>query len=175
MIIFAQIIAIFAIIAYSFAPHQKTKKKVLTFKIVSNSLYTLQYLLLGAISAAGTNLINVLQSIIFYNYAKENKKVPVLWGIIFSIIIILLGIFSYKDITSIIPIVLALITTYGIWQDNLKIYRITCAFSIFCWIFYNFYISAYVSAIGNIFQFASAVLAIYKLNKKNTDEKKSEV
>ena len=57
MIIFAQIIAIFAIIAYSFAPHQKTKKKVLTFKIVSNSLYTLQYVLLGAMSAAGTKFL----------------------------------------------------------------------------------------------------------------------
>ena len=175
MIIFAQIIAIFAIIAYSFAPHQKTKKKVLIFKIVSNSLYTLQYIILGAMSDAGTNLINVLQSIIFYKYAKENKKVPVLWGVIFSLIIILLGIISYTNITSIIPIALALITTYGIWQDNLKIYRITCAFTIFCWIFYNFYISAYVSAVGNIFQCISAIIAIYKLNIKTTDEKNAEI
>ncbi len=170
MVIFAQIIAIFAIITYSFAPHQKSKIKVLIFKIISNSLYTLQYLLLGAMSAAGTNLINVLQAIIFYKYAKENKKVPVLCGIIFSLIIILLGVFSYTNITSIIPIVLALITTYGIWQDNLKIYRITCAFTIFCWIFYNLYISAYVSAIGNIFQCASAIIAIYKLNIKTVEK-----
>ena len=84
----------------------------------------------------------------------------------------MLGIFSYKDITSIIPIVLALLTTYGIWQDNLKIYRITCAFSIFCWIFYNFYISAYVSAVGNIYQCISTIIAIYNLNIKNTNEKK---
>ena len=172
MIIFAQIIAIFAIITYSFAPHQKSKIKVLIFKIVSNSLYTLQYLILGAMSAAGTNLINVLQSIIFYKYAKENKKVPIFWGVVFSIIIILLGIFSYTSITSIIPIVLALITTYGIWQDNLKIYRITCAFTIFCWIFYNLYLSAYVSAVGNIYQFISTIIAIYKLNIKNVDNEK---
>ena len=169
MIILAQIIAIFAIIAYLFAPHQKSKKKVLVFKIVSNSLYMLQYIILGAISAAGTNFINVLQSIIFYKYAKENKKVPIFWGVVFSAIIILLGIFSYINITSIVPIALALLTTYGIWQDNLKIYRITCAFAIFCWIFYNIYISAYVSAIGNIFQCISTIIAIYNLNIKNVD------
>ena len=169
MFVFAQIIAIFAIIAYSFAPHQKSKKNVLIFKIVSNLLYALQYIILGAISAAGTNLISMLQSIIFYKYAKENEKVPVLWEVVFSAIIILLGIFSFTNITSIVPIALALLTTYGIWQDNLKIYRMTCAFAIFCWIFYNIYISAYMSAIGNIFQFISSIIAIYNLNIRNVD------
>ena len=174
MIILAQIIAIFAILAYSLVPHQKTKKKVLIFKIISNSLYTIQYLILGALSAAGTNFITVLQSLIFYKYAKENRKVPVLWGITLAVFIVIIGVLTYSNIGSLIPIILSLLTSYGVWQDNLKVYRIICAFSLFVWIFYNFYLSAYIAGAGNIFQFISAMIAIYNLDIKNKVKKLSE-
>ena len=132
----------------------------------------LHYFLLGALTAVGTNFINVAQSITFYKYAKENRKVPVFWGIVFAIITVTIGILTYSNLLSIIPIALTLMTTYGAWQDNLKVYRAICAFAVFCWIFYNIYISAYIASMGNVFQFCSAIIAIYNLDIKKKNKYK---
>ena len=172
MFIFAQISAIFAIIAYALIPHQKNKKKVLICKLISNLFYTLQYLLLGAFSGAGTNLIDVLQSLIFYKYAKKEEKIPVAWIIVYIIIIIAIGFFTYTNLFSVIPIILAIIAAFGVWQDNLKINRIISIIISFCFIIYNISVTAYVSACGNVFQLVLAITAVYRfkdfkfLNKK---------
>ena len=172
MVILAQIVAIFAIITFALIPHQKTKPKVLIWKLMSNVFYVIQYLLLGALSAAGTNFIDCLQAVIFYSYAKKNTKVPIFWWILYVIVIIIIGFFTYTNIFSVIPIILCIIVAFGVWQDNLRTNRIIAILIPLGFIIYNISVSAYIGACGNIFQFVLAVIAVYRfkdfkfLNKK---------
>lgn len=162
MVILAQICAMLAIFVYSLGPHQKDKKGVLICNLTSNVLYLVQYLLLGAFTAVGINIIDFFQSLVFYRYAKEEKDIPLMWWIGYVIILITIGIFTFTNIFSIFPILLGIMVAYGIWQNNLKVYRIIMAINILGWLIYNVSVQAYVGACGNIFQLVSAIIAMYR-------------
>jgi len=54
--------------------------------------------------------------------------------------------------------------TYATWQKNLKNFRTLSIISSISWIIYNLVVSAYVNAIGNLFQLISAILAVIRLD-----------
>lgn len=172
MNLLAQVIGIAAILFFALSPQQKTKGRVLIFQSISSILYALQYVLLGAFSAVATNLIGLAKNLVFYRYAKENKDIPVIALGIYSGFIIVFGFLTYTNPISVIPVVLSLVYAYGIWQMNLKIYRGIAVVGAIVWIIYNLMVGAYVSVLGNAFQFASAVIAVWRLDiKKEKSEK----
>ena len=67
---------------------------------------------------------------------------------------------------SIIPIVVTIVYTYGLWQDDMKVIRITTAIAGFGWGIYNIVVMAYVGAIQSISQLISSIIAIFR-NDKN--------
>lgn len=168
MNVFAQIVGILAILFFALSPQQKTKKKVLIFQAFSSVLYAIQYILLGAFSAAATNTIGLIKNLVFYSYTKEDKDIPVLALVIYSAIIIVSGILTFNGILSVFPIILSLFYAYGVWQSNLKIYRGISVIGAIAWIIYNFAVGAYVSVIGNAFQLFSAIIAVWRLDVKKS-------
>lgn len=162
--IIAQVVGILAIITFALSPHQKKKKKILTVQLISSVLYALQYLLLGAFSAVATNIIGAVKNWVFYLYAKKDKEIPIAILCIYIIILLISGIFTYTNIFSIFPIILSILYAYGVWQSNLKVFRIISVFGAVCWIIYNFAVGAYVSAIGNIVQLISAIIAVVRID-----------
>ena len=175
--IIAQIIGILAIVSYAFSLHQKTKSKVIIYRVISNVFYTFEYLFLGAFSGVGTNMVDVIQTFVFYQYAKNEKKIPLILVILYIIVNIIIGFFTYQNIFSLFPVILCIIGVYGIWQDNLKLNRILSIFLITMWMIYNFAVSAYINVCGNAFQLVLAIIAVYRFqdikflnklfNKKN--------
>ena len=167
MNLWAQIIGIFAIIASAISPHFKTKHKVLIFHVISSLLHALEYLLLQGYSAVATNIIDAFWDFVYAKYAKDKKKTPKKYLVIYTIIILITGIFAFTNIISILPIILSIISAYAKWQDNLSLYRIIAVFLTLGWLIYNLCVGAYVGVIGNVFQLSSLVLAIYRLDKKH--------
>ena len=163
--IIAQIIGILAIVSYAFSLHQKTKSKVIIYRVISNIFYTFEYLFLQAFSGVGTNMVDVIQTFVFYQYAKKDKKIPLIWVVLYITVIIIIGFFTYQNIFSLFPIILCIIGVYGIWQDNLKLNRLLSIFLITMWMIYNFAVSAYINVCGNAFQLILAIIAVF--NKKN--------
>lgn len=170
MNIFAQIIGVFASLIFAITPHQKTKNRILICQLISSLLFAIQYVLLGAFSAATTNMIDALKSMVFSKYASKNKKIPVSCLIIYVIIVIISGIFTINNFLSIFPIIAVILYTYAAWQDNLKMFRIINIFVILIWIVYNFYVGAYVSFFGNIVQLIFAVIAVIRFDIKKLDK-----
>lgn len=173
MNILAQIVGIAAILFFALSPQQKTKGKVLIFQSISSILYALQYVLLGAFSAVATNLIGLVKNLVFYHYARDNKDIPVIALGIYGSFIIIFGFLTYTSPISIIPVVLSLVYAYGIWQMNLKIYRGISVVGAIVWIIYNLVVGAYVSAMGNAFQFASAVISVWRLDIRKGEDYES--
>ena len=136
------------------------------FKLCSTVLYALQYLVLGAFSAVATNLIGTVRDYIFYVYAKDNKDIPKLIFFIFILIVIVSGIFTFNGFISLIPIFLSILTTYSIWQNNMKKYRGITVMITALWVIYNLSVGAFVSSIGSIISLVSAIIAIIRLDIK---------
>ncbi len=172
MKIVAQILGLLAIISYAISPHAKTKRRVLVFHLISSILYALQYFLLNAFSAVITNTVGAVKCYIFYLYEKKEKEIPKSLFWIFMLIILALGIFTYNNIYSLIPILASVLSLYSVWQDNLKVLRIIIIISSSSWIFYNLIVGAYIGVIGNIFQLVSAIIAIVRFDilKEKQDE-----
>lgn len=164
MNIVAQVIGLLAIISYAISPHAKTKKRVLVFHLISSILYALQYFLLNAFSAMITNTVGAVKCYVFYLYEKKGKEIPKSLFWIFMLVILALGILTYNNIYSLIPILVSILSLYAVWQNNLKVFRAIVIISSISWIAYNIIVGAYVGVIGNVFQLSSAIIAIIRFD-----------
>lgn len=167
MNIIAQILGFFALI-FSVMSYQKTNKKgFLIVQVIANLFYISQYACLNAYSALIVVIISTIRALIFFMYEKKNKKIPLALLIIFIIITIIAGVFTYETYWSILPIIIVCLFAYGTWQKNLKVtYTIGIMISIL-WIIYNSVVGAYVSAISAIFEGISSTIGLIRLIKKS--------
>ena len=170
LFILAQICGVIALILTVVSVQFKTKEKIVMCFVFANLVVTIQFFLLNAITGAVISIINTIRCIIFYYYKKKDKKPSLIILLIFEIVAIVSGMMSWQNMWSVIPIIVTLIYTYGLWQDNVKVIRITTAVVGLGWAIYNVMVMAYVGAIQEISQFVSAMIALIK-NKKETKEK----
>ena len=169
LFILAQICGVIALIFTVVSVQFKTKEKIVMCSVFANLVVTIQFFLLNAITGAIISIINTIRCIIFYYYKKKDKKPSLMILLIFEIVAIVSGMFSWQNIWSIIPIIVTVIYTYGLWQDNVKVIRITTAIVGLGWAIYDVIVMAYVGAIQEISQFVSAVIALVR--NKEEEEK----
>lgn len=164
--ILAQICGLIALILTVISVQFKTKEKIVVCFIFANMIVAIQFFLLNAITGAIISIINAIRCIIFYYYKKKDKKPSLIILIIFEIIAIISGIVSWQDIWSILPIIVTVIYTYGLWQDNVTIIRITTGIAGLGWMIYDLIVMAYVGAIQEFSQLVSSIVALIRNSSK---------
>ena len=164
----AQICGVLILICNTISVQFKTRDKVLMCFVIANLFGIAQYFLLGATTAAIVYIISTIRCIVFYFFDKKKIKpsFPVL--LIFELAAIICGLLSWQNIWSIIPILVTVVFTYGLWQENIKITRITSAITGFGWVFYNIIVRAYVGALLDGALGVSSVVALIR-NKNRGD------
>ena len=167
--ILAQICGIIALVLTVISVQFKTKEKIVMCSIFANVVVVIQYFLLGALTGAVISIINTIRCLVFYFFKKKDMKPSFIVLIVFETVAVISGIISWQNMWSIIPIVVTVIYTYGLWQDNIKVIRITTAIVGFGWAVYNVVVRAYVGAIQEMAQFISAIIALYR-NKGKKEE-----
>lgn len=161
----AQIFGLIALILLVASYVQKEKTKFLFIQLFSNTCYAIQYLLLNATSALVTNLVNIIKTYIFYKNSKNNKKTSLITFIIIELVILSLGIITYESPISLIPIIMAMLFTYGKYQDNMKVLYTIAMISSISWILYNYIVGAYVSIIACVIEFIASIIGYVRVNK----------
>lgn len=164
MFYLAQVIGFVGLICTAVSVQQTKKNQVLIYQVLANFLYFLQYFFLNAISAAGVSFLAIFRCIVFYNYEKRKINKSIISLIIFEMLAIILGIYSYVGILSLIPITTCIMYTYATWQDNLKIFRIIAFIVPVLFTIYNIYVGAYIGIISTIIELIAALIAIIKLD-----------
>ena len=165
MFILAQILGGIVLILTVISVQQKTKEKILIFQIIANIVISIQYFLLDAVTGGVVSIINIIRCCIFYIYKKKNMKPSVTFLAIFILVAIASGIWTWQNIFSVIPIVAAIVFTYGLWQDNVKITKICTAITSGNWGVYNLIVKAYVGALQSLAEFTSSIIAIVREKK----------
>lgn len=164
MFILAQIFGLLGAISLLLSSWQKTKDKVLTFLILDSIFYSMQYLLLGALSGTFTNIVGIIRAILF-KYKDKNKILQnniMLYIII--LIYIVIGIITYNDVISLFPIIASIFYSALIWQNKVNKIRIGNCIMNILWIVYNIYVSAYIGAIMESVILLSSIVAIIKID-----------
>lgn len=164
--VIAQIIGAICLVLIFLNIQQKSKSKVLTFQIVINLLYTVQFFLLDAKTGAVISIINAIRCIVFYIFKKKNIKPSFIVLSLFMSVAVISGIVTWQNIYSSIVIISTLIYTYGLWQDNIKVIRICAAVMAIGWVVYSLLVGAYSGAITETVEFISAIIAIYRYDVK---------
>ncbi len=154
-------LASLALICISY--QQKEKEKILFIQIFANLFYFIQYILLTAFSAASANIISIIRTMLFYNFERKEKDIPLYYLIIFEFIILFVGILTYSNIYSVIPIIIAMAYTYGTWQKNLRVMYLIFIMAGFFWILYNFIVGAYISILGSFIEIIASTAGFIKI------------
>lgn len=162
MFVLAQIIGGIVLILTVISVQFKTKEKILMCQIIANLLISIQYFLLGALTGGVVSIINVIRCIIFYFYKKKNMKPSIVFLGVFVMVAVVSGILTWQSVFSIIPIIAAIVFTYGLWQDNIKITRICTAITAGNWSIYNIIVKAYAGAIQSVAECISAIIAMIR-------------
>ena len=144
----------------------KSKEKIVMCFALANIVAAIQFFLLNALTGAVISILNTIRCIVFYLYKKKNLKPSILVLIIFEAFAIISGIFSWQNIWSIIPIIVTVLNTYGLWQDNVTVIRIIAGIVGFGWAIYDVIVKAFVGAIQEFSQFVSAVISLYREKKE---------
>lgn len=164
--IIAQIIGFFAIALWVYSVQNKNQSKILFFQFLANLMYGVEYFLLNAFPAVAMNLSSSLRCLLFYNKRKNNEEIPKSWLIFFLLLVLLLGIITFDNIISIIPITITIFYTLSSWMKDTKWCRIVFLVCAFIWIYYNYKVKAYISIVGNVMEIISGIISLIRFRKK---------
>jgi len=142
--ILAQICGGIALITAIITTQQKTKERILIFAAITNAIAIMQYFFLDARTGEIISLVNVIRCMCFYYYKKKNIKPSLTFLILFSAAAVITGMMRWQGIYSILPIIGALVLTYGYWQDDVKVARLCIVTNALGWGIYNIVYLAYV-------------------------------
>lgn len=166
MYLISQIIETVVLIITLYAYHLKTKKKIFKTMCIVNVLDILHYLFLDAFSGSFTKIMALIRNI-FILKKEDNKKLNSnLFLLLFIVIYIILAIFTYKNIYSLLPFSAAIIYMIVVWNGNeLKIKKIAFL-CYFLWLVYNISVFSIMGIASNMIALVSTYIAYYNYKKE---------
>jgi len=135
----------------------KTKGQILWMQTVSFFFKAVHYLFLGGFSGFLVSLVSMIRNIIFFKI-----KTSFILTIIFILIYLLVGISSYENIFSTLPVLATIFYTMVINKSNLLNLRIGLIITSLIWLTYNIYILSYSAIIVQIITLVSNIILIKK-------------
>ena len=169
MELLATILGLLAVAMFVLSYQLKSRRNIILTNAGSRVLYVAQYILLGAFEGALLDVVALFVSLFYKARDKAfMKKHPVLTLIATNAVIFALGMLTYKDIFSLLPILGVIFETLGLWLKNEKHIRIVSLLGAPFWLAYNILCRAYGSSIGNVITLISILVAIvrYDILKK---------
>lgn len=171
LLIVSQIIGIMAVALYLLSFQLKRRSQIVWCTCLSNALYVLQYLLLGAFSGAVMDFLSTVSSFLAGKknapwFRRHMKLIAVMNFGLIAVVGIVLAVVQ-KDPVELLPIAGALLQTGGLWFDNEQTIRKFGLGSAPFWLVYNFISQAYGAALGSVLAICSSVIAMVRYHKKN--------
>ena len=169
-----QIFGIIALVCSFVIYQQKTRKRILSFKLLQDVCWLSHYLLLGAYSAAASSAICTTRSVIYYN---NNKKFfsSRIWLFIYVALYIISAMATWQNIFSIFPATSSIISTFAFWLKNPKHTKMFAILSSTSSLIYNIAVSHSVPVyIAVAFSLSSATISIIQTviaEKKQASQK----
>ena len=166
----SQIIGFAAVGLYLLSYQLKKRKQIVWVACISNALYVLQYILLGAFSGAAMDFTSTVSS---FFAAKKNEGAFKRYARVLAwsnmIIIATVGLASaliQGEWIELLPIAGALLQTGGLWCDDEQTIRKFGLCSAPFWLVYNYISHAYGPALGSVIAIISIIISMIRYRKK---------
>ena len=156
----------FAGLATSIAAFQfKKHRSIVLCKMASELIFALQYILLGAWTAAVLDGISVIRNTLYTNFVKRGRSTtPIVVG--FCLFVVATGIVTFDGWLSLLPIAAKLLTTVSYGMKKEKLLRFITLPSCIMWTIYNLQVGSLGGALGDTLTLISLLIGIYKYDIK---------
>ena len=155
---------ILSIVAFQFKKH----RPIVLCKMSSELVFAIQYVLLGAWTAAVLDCISVIRNLLYSHLVKKNRSTtPVI--VVFGIFVVITGVTTFDGWVSLLPIASKLLTTVSYGMKNERWLRIITLPSCIFWIIYNLFVGSLGGALTDTVTLFSLLIAMYKFDFKKTD------
>lgn len=141
------------------------RRTILRLQLVSGLVWALHYILLGALTGAFMNGVAAGRN---YFFEKYRDKSAVLW--VSLTVFIIAGVISWKDWSSILPIIGMCFGTLAVWQRDPRRIRFLMLFVSPLWFTYNIIIGSYPGLVGDGITFISVLIGIYRFDIRRQPE-----
>ena len=150
-----------SILAFQFKKH----RGIVLCKMSSELIFALQYILLGAWTAAILDGVSVIRNTLYTNFVKRGRSTtPVIIG--FCTFVVITGVVTFAGWLSLLPIAAKLLTTISYGMKNEKLLRFITLPSCIMWSIYNLQVGSLGGALGDGLTLISLLIGIYKFDIK---------
>ena len=144
---------------------QKSGKKLLAFKLISDILFALHYFFLNAYTAMCIALIAIVRELVFLKQNKNGTRKNV-WLIVFFLCGIASAAVTWKGPTSILPALASAISIFSFWRGDPRLSRIL-AFPISgCMMTYDFTCGSVMGIVNETLTLISAAAGVIRFRRE---------
>jgi len=141
----------------------KKHRGIVLCKMSSELVFAVQYIFLGAWTAAVLDGISVIRNALYTGFVKRGRSTtPVIIG--FGLFVVVTGIVTFDGWLSLLPIAAKLLTTISYGMKNERLLRIITLPSCIMWSIYNLYVGSLGGALGDALTLISLLIAMYKFD-----------
>ena len=173
--IIAQIVGIFAMAFNLLSYQQKTRKGAIVFQLFGTTLFTINFLMLGAMVGGLLNLVGAIRAIIFIN--KEKLRADhIAWqigfiAVYFASYILTFTVFGkeatvFNLIIEFLPLIGMIATTISYRFSDAKSIRKFGLISSPAWLVYNIANMSVGAILCEVLSLGSIIIGIVRLDKK---------
>lgn len=161
-IIVGNIIALVASLLMVYSGLLKKAKDVIFVQSIQVALFAASNIVLGGISGAIVNILNLVRNVLFYN-----DKLSKLAKIILSILTIILCVyFNNLGIIGYLPLISAISYLWLMDVPDAKKFKYLNIFTLVLWVIYDLYILSFAAAIFDFATIITNIIAVIRLSKK---------
>lgn len=166
----AQIIGFIGTGLLVFSYQFKESKKLFFVQMCSNIAYILHFFMLGAFSGSINIAIALVRNFVLINSSKgwaRNKY----WLWLFISLHIIVTIFTYQDMFSLLPCIGMVAITIASWTRNGKKIRMTNIFvNSPSWLIYDIYTVSYSGIVCEVLTLLSVIISFFRHGVKALDQ-----
>lgn len=156
-----QALGVLGIIANVVTFQMTNHKKTMIFKTTNETLFAVQYAMLGAYTGVAMNIVGSIRNIIFVEQVKRNKNtIPM--RVVFSILFIVFMILTWAGIKSLLTGFAKVLSTVAYGSKNLTFMRICILVTSACWFAYNVMVGSYAGFICEALTIGSIIVSFVR-------------
>lgn len=167
---FAQFVGFAGVAINLLIYQQKSQKRILFFKSISDIVWALHYMLLGAFSGAAVAGVGLMRETVFIFSKKHRKK----WLVLFMLITSVSIYFTWKNWYSIFPAIASFLSVISFWQKSPKRTRLFAFPISFCMCSYSLSSGSWAGVCNELLTISSATIGLIRQGgrkMKKTDQK----
>ncbi len=125
---------------------QKDRRKVLILNILVDLLQSIAMYLLNGYTGSAMGLISIFRDTALYiqNEKKSSERMHIILLIMVTALTIGLTVITYNGLFSLLSVFASLVSTFAIWQKNVRRYKFLGIVTGVLWLAYNIYILSVV-------------------------------